>query len=468
MHSMDDINKSAISRFPKGHLLVIGLTLLLTIALVVASGKNEAAIPAPTQPAETPLAEMIAPPTTEGVVTADITSQEAPPAATSVSKEIHEEEDVATVNFTIISETVRNGDSLSAIFHRAGLNDAKLYEVIHSGKEAARLAKIYPGESFEFRIDKASGQLVELTHQINQLESGKAVLREGKYQYSQITLEPEVLYSFAQGQINDSLFLSALGAGLSEKLTMELAEIFAWDIDFILDIREGDHFAVVFEELYLNGERIGTGDIVAAAFTNQGKTHEAVRYEQEGATASYFSPDGRSLRKAFLRTPVDFARISSHFNLKRRHPVLHTIRAHKGTDYAAARGTPIRATGDGKVTFAGRKGGYGNVVILQHGQQYQTLYAHLDKFSKYARTGSRVSQGQIIGYVGSTGLATGPHLHYEFYVNGSVRNPVTVALPEAEPVAADEMAAFRQQTGHHLSRLANFMAASSSQVALAD
>lgn len=215
---------------------------------------------------------------------------------------------------------------------------------------------------------------------------------------------------------------------------MQLANIFAWDIDFALNLREGDQFSVIYEKLYINNQFIGPGKILAAKFINRGKSITAVRYKNPEGKVSYYTSGGDSMRKAFLRTPIDFARISSHFNLKRRHPVLNRIRAHKGVDYAARTGTPIKSAGDGKITYRGRKGGYGRVVIIQHGQKYSTLYAHMSKYRKGQSKGSRVKQGQVIGYVGKSGLASGPHLHYEFRVNGVHRNPLTVTLPNANPI----------------------------------
>ena len=233
---------------------------------------------------------------------------------------------------------------------------------------------------------------------------------------------------------------------MEDSLVMELATIFGWDIDFALDIRTNDHFKVLYEEQFLQGEKLGNGPILAAEFTNQGTTFRAVRYVDDDGKGNYFTPDGKSMRKAFLRTPVELARISSHFNLRRKHPILNKIRAHKGTDYAAPRGTPIKATGDGRVVWVGTKGGYGRTVIIQHGQSYKTLYAHMNKYGRGIGSGKRVRQGQIIGYVGTSGLATGPHLHYEFHHNGVVRNPVSVRLPKAESIPKAELAAFKQQT----------------------
>jgi murein DD-endopeptidase MepM/ murein hydrolase activator NlpD len=215
---------------------------------------------------------------------------------------------------------------------------------------------------------------------------------------------------------------------------MNLAGIFAWDIDFVLDIRTGDTFSIIVEELWRDGKRVAEGDILAAEFVNQGEQFRAIMYRSPDGTVSYFSPEGKNMRKAFLRAPLSFSRISSNFNPNRRHPVLNTIRAHKGVDYAAPSGTPIKAAGDGKVIFRGVKGGYGNTIILQHGGNITTLYAHMQRFNRAARNGMRVRQGTIIGYVGQSGLATGPHLHYEYRKNGVHMNPRTVKLPDAAPI----------------------------------
>ena len=227
---------------------------------------------------------------------------------------------------------------------------------------------------------------------------------------------------------------------------MELANIFGYDIDFAREIRKGDHFELVYEEKQVDGEKVGTGEILAARFTNRGKEYQAVRYTNKQGITSYYLPNGQSMRKAFIRTPVDFARISSRFSMGRKHPILNKIRAHKGVDYAAPRGTPIKAAGAGKVILAGRKGGYGNTVIIQHGGTYRTLYAHMNGFARGVRNGVAVKQGQVIGYIGTTGLSTGPHLHYEFLVNGVHRDPLSIKLPMADPIAANEKQRFLQQT----------------------
>jgi murein DD-endopeptidase MepM/ murein hydrolase activator NlpD len=246
----------------------------------------------------------------------------------------------------------------------------------------------------------------------------------------------------AYGVIYSSLFESATQAGLSDKLIMNVAGIFAWDVDFVLDIRSGDNYYIQYEEIWQDGEFVIDGEIVAAEFNNNGRSIQAIRFKDKHGRTDYFTPEGDSVRKAFLRNPVDFTRISSNFNPRRRHPILNTIRAHRGVDYAAPRGTPIKASGDGKVIFRGTKAGYGKAVILQHGGNITTLYAHMSGFAAKSRIGSRVRQGQTIGYVGATGLATANHLHYEYRLNGVHRNPRTVALPDAEPIAEEYREAF--------------------------
>lgn len=347
---------------------------------------------------------------------------------------------------------VKPGENLSRIFKRLKLSATELHNFIGSQKEAKALTNLKPGDYIEFDID-ADNKLQTLRYRPNQLEAHLFTRTETGYDLEKDLLAPETKLIYRSADIKTSLFMAANQSGMDDNITMALADIFGWDIDFALDIRAGDNFKVLYEEQYLAGEKLTNGNIMAAEFTNRDKTYQAVRYTNQDGVSQYFTPDGQSMRKEFLRSPVDFARISSHFNLKRKHPVLNTIRAHKGTDYAAPTGTPIRAVGDGRVTFAGRNGGYGNVVKIQHGQTYQTRYAHLSKFHKGVKANSLIKQGQIIGYVGSTGLATGPHLHFEFYVNGSVRNPLTVKLPKAKSVPETDKQRFAQQTQPLLGQL---------------
>ncbi|SMF59310.1 Membrane proteins related to metalloendopeptidases [Alteromonadaceae bacterium Bs31] len=351
----------------------------------------------------------------------------------------------------IHTEKVRAGDNLSLIFKRAGLTDRDMMALLNA-ENGKKLASLYPGHSLNFKLSE-SGELEQLEYVKDRLNSISFTLIDGHYQYQSTQRKPEVQLAMRAATIEDSLFAAGKEAHLDDRLVMELAGIFGWDIDFVLDIRGGDSFKVLFEESFLDGDKIGNGNILAAEFTNRGKTFRAVRYEDSNGHVQYYTPSGDTMRKEFLRSPIDFARVSSHFNLRRKHPVLNTIRAHKGTDYAASHGTPIKAAGDGKVSYAGKKGGYGNVVIIQHGQTYKTLYAHISKFRKGIRKGARVKQGQTIAYVGSTGLATGPHLHYEFYVNGAVRNPLTVKLPKAQAVPKDELQRFYRATQALLAEL---------------
>jgi len=347
---------------------------------------------------------------------------------------------------------IQSGDNLSILFRRAGLSDRDIYELTNKVPEAKDLKRIRPGQEMAFLVD--GGKLQGLKYSINQLDSIE-FSRSGEKSFTseKISLKPTARLTYHQASITSSLYMAGKRAGIPNSLTMDLANIFGWDIDFALDIQEGDSFKVMYEELYLDQKMIGTGKILAAEFTNSGKTYKAVRYTDKEGNTNYYTPEGKGMHKAFLRTPIEFARISSPFSLSRKHPVLHIIRAHKGTDYAAARGTPIRATGNGKIEFAGRKGGYGNCVMIQHGQGIETLYGHMNAFAKGIKVGTKVSQGDVIGYVGSTGLASGPHLHYEFHIYGQVRNPVTVPLPKSVGIEKAEMALFTATTTPLLAKL---------------
>lgn len=343
------------------------------------------------------------------------------------------------------SYEIKKGQNLSVIFKKAGIEYGELLKILNGEDEARDLGRIYAGEVIKFGKD-ADGSLGKIELERDGLESLIIEKTPEGYSGKTIVYEPEIRHKFAQGTIDRSLAHTGRKAGLANKTVLDLASIFAWDIDFAKNIQKGDQFQIVYEELYRNGKKVGVGDVLSAKFVNKGRTYEAVLYTDAEGSSDYFTPEGKSLRKAFLRSPVDFARISSHFNLKRRHPVLHTIRAHKGTDYAAGYGTPIRASGDGKVIRASVYGGYGNVVIIQHGGQTTTLYAHMQKFAQGIYSGKRVKQGDVIGYVGSSGLATGPHLHYEFRIKGQPQDPVNVELADADPVNASEMSRFKLQT----------------------
>lgn len=443
--------QEATPRFPKGHLITAGaLCALLPLLFVVIPTEDAAATRHTTYELPLDLSE---------------TSPAEPEVTDSTSATVAIAEPAPVPERNWHEFTIKNGDNLSLLFQRAGLSDRDMYEVIANKDAKDSLRRIYPGQTLAFKMD-ADGKLAALRYDTSRLSHQLFTKTDTGFDAQQIDRTPDIITAFRHAEISSSLFLAGQQAGMEPALIMELANIFGWDVDFALDIREGDSFSLVYEERFLDGEKLDNGNILAAEFVNQGKKFRAVRYENEAGVAHYFTPTGDSMRKEFLRTPVDFARISSHFNLRRKHPVLHSIRAHKGTDYAASTGTPIRATGDGKVIHAGRKGGYGNTVIIQHGQTYRTLYAHMSKYARGVKSGSRVKQGQIIGYVGSTGLATGPHLHYEFYVNGAVRNPVTVPLPKANAIAKSEMGRFLAQTTTALAALENYQ--KTTQLALAD
>lgn len=327
---------------------------------------------------------------------------------------------------------IKSGHSLSNIFKKHSLSHQDLYRIMQKGKTAKILRNLQPGRILEIESN-TQGELYSLSYQINRLQSINVLRANDDFDIEIINKPVEKRTNFSEGLIQSSLFEAGKQAGLSDALVMDMAGIFGWDIDFALDIRQGDKFSILYEEQFIEGKRYQTGTVLAAEFTNKGKTFKAIRFTDNSGRTNYYTPSGLSMRKTFLRSPVDFRRISSRFG-KRKHPVLNRMRLHKGVDYAARRGTPIQSSGDGKVIFKGRKGGYGRVVIVQHGSRYKTLYAHMNGFKRGIRVGKYVKQGQTIGFVGSSGRATGPHLHYEFRVNGSHRNPLTVKLPNAAPI----------------------------------
>lgn len=336
------------------------------------------------------------------------------------------------------SVDIMPGDSLSRVLTSRGVSAQDIYKVSLADEKYSTLLKMRPGQTIRFTTETTSGELTKLVLELNRLDSVAFDRHENQFQRKEFSLTPEVVQTYKEAEINNSLFVDGLRSGIDQALLIELANIFAWDIDFALDIRKGDSLSVLYEEKLLDGEKIGYGNIVAAQFINNGRTYKAIRYETDKG-ASYYTPDGLAMRKAFIRTPVDFTRISSKFNPNRLHPIFKTSRPHRGVDYAAASGTPVKAAGDGKVSFAGKQNGYGNVVIIDHGRGYQTLYAHLKGFANGTHRGARVQQGKTIAYVGQTGWATGPHLHYEFRINGTHKDPVTVKLPNDDPMPKNDL-----------------------------
>ena len=336
---------------------------------------------------------------------------------------------------------LKSGDNLSRVFTRHSLSAADALAIASSAPK--RVLNLQPGQIIKWQSSESNNvtrMRIETSPLIAHVFERTI---KGDYDYQLDEKVADRRPKFAHATIKSSLFLDGAKQDIPQSTLIELAGLFGWDIDFALDIRPDDEFSLIYEELFLDGERIGFGNILIAQFINRGREITAIRYEDGKGDAQYYDPSGHSMRKEFLRNPIDFARISSRFNLKRKHPVLNKFRAHRGTDYAARTGTPIKSTGDGKVIFAGRKGGFGNCVIVQHGSRYQTLYAHLSKFNRSARKGRRVKQGQVIGYVGSTGLATGPHLHFEFRVDGVHRDSLRIKLPKSRSIAKNQKSAYQ-------------------------
>ena len=383
-------------------------------------------------------------------IPADNTSDAStPPDATTVQVAEASPPPAAPVKWDTV--TVSRGDNLSLIFDRMGLSPAVLYQVLHTDGDTKALKHLVPGQQLHFHID---GQGLATLKFDKNLVTTLLVQRDGDSFNSELVTTPlSTRVKEASATINDSLFLAGQEAGMSDNLIMQMVAIYGWDIDFVQDIRSGDHFKLIYQEQYKGSVKVKDGPILAAEFVNRGKVFRAVRYTSPAGHTDYYSETGASMRKAFLRTPLKFTRISSRFSLHRRHPILNTIRAHKGVDYAAPTGTPIKATGDGVVAFLGRKGGYGRVIVLKHGGRYSTLYGHMSAYARHLRTGDRVKQGQVIGYVGMSGLATGPHLHYEFRVNGVHRNPLTVKLPKAQSIPKQYLADFKLKTTTLLAEL---------------
>lgn len=337
-------------------------------------------------------------------------------------------------------EKIQRGDTVASLLARLSIADPAAVNFLRTTNEARLLRQLVPGRSIQARTTQ-DGQLVALRYLI----SGTQLLVErdgGGFRVSEQPALVEQRVLMKSGEIRSSLFAATDGADLPDSVAIQIADIFASDIDFHRDLRKGDRFTVVYEAGYSNGDPVKVGRVLAAEFVNQGRTYRAVYYRASEKSGGYYAPDGKSLRKAFLRSPLEFSRISSGFSNSRYHPVLKEWRAHRGIDYAAPTGTRIRSTGDGVVEFAGRQGGYGNLVVLRHQGAYSTAYGHLSAFAKGLRRGQRVAQGEIIGYVGQTGLATGPHLHYEFRMGGVQRDPLRVALPAAEPISPRQAPAF--------------------------
>jgi murein DD-endopeptidase MepM/ murein hydrolase activator NlpD len=348
-------------------------------------------------------------------------------------------------------EKVLPGETLGALLNRLGVSEqdtalllsqsaAQIGRSLRSGQRVqANVSE--EGELLELRLTGADGTLKQISRQSDGF----------KLDQPQDVLESRVI--MRSGRIESSLFGATDAANLPDSVAVEMADIFGTKLDFRSDLRKGDTFSVIYQIDYRNGEPTGTGKILSAEYVNDGKPYRAVLYRTSSGQEEYYSPNGESLKKGFLRSPLEFSRITSGFSSSRLHPLLGFYRAHTGTDFGAPTGTRVKATGDATVAFAGRKGGYGNIVILRHSSGIETYYAHLNGFAKGIRPGRPVSQGEIIGYVGMTGTATGPHLHYEVRISGIPRNPVTVKLPGSPPLPLAQRARFKEQTAAWAQRL---------------
>ncbi len=370
-------------------------------------------------------------------------------ADTAFAADLLETEDGSTSirDWTVVE--VRSGQTLERIFRDLGLSARLLHGVVNASDETRQLARIRPGDEFAFDIDEETGfralraEFDEESWLFVERDEEGIVARTEPRELERRMVE-------TQGTISTSLYRAAQQAELSDNLTMRLANIFGWDIDFALEIRAGDRFTLIYEQIWRDGQYLRDGPILAARFVNQGETFEAVRFDA-GDGPDYFAPDGRPMRQAFLRAPLNFSRVTSNFNPRRFHPITRQVRPHNGTDYGAPTGTPVWASGDGRVTRSAYNNRNGHYIFVRHGNNIETRYLHLSR--RLVNVGDRVRQGQTIGRVGATGMATGPHLHYEFLLNGAHRNPRTVDLPPADPLPDDLMDQFQAAGKPLLARL---------------
>ncbi|KAA3641020.1 MAG: peptidase M23 [Proteobacteria bacterium] len=359
---------------------------------------------------------------------------------------------IGTEQLKSVQRVVKKGETLSGIFTDLGLSQGLLLKIAHFNEDSRLLTKVMPGNALDFKLTH-DGELAHLSYQVSEFKTLLIHYDMGQVSTEIVTQEQQVHLVSTHGVIEHSVFTAGKKAGLSDKMIMDLANIFSWDIDFVLEIRAGDQFSLIYEKVYKEGEFFTDGRILAASFTNQDRHFEAVLYDAGDSEPQYYAPNGRSMKKAFLRAPLNFSYISSSFNPKRLHPVTKRVKAHRGIDYSAPTGTPVYAAGAGKVIRSAYNKYNGHHVFIQHPNGIITKYLHFSKRS--VKQGQRVKQKQTIGYVGATGLATGPHLHYEFIYNGVHRNPRTVDLPKAEPLPANKMADFHNYARPILGQLHN-------------
>lgn len=350
------------------------------------------------------------------------------------------------------NDRVQRGDTVAALLSRLNVTDVAAVNYLVGTAEAASFRTLAVGKEAQAETN-THGELISLRYLDNNDAQILVSKQNGAFQTETVTAQLEKRLFVRTGEIKTSLYAATDAAGMPESAANQLTELFGGDIDFHHDVKLGDKFTVVYEMDYNNGALVNTGHIQAAEFVNQGHSYRAVYFSKDGKTGGYYTPEGKNVEKAFLRSPIEYSRVSSGFSGSRMHPVLNKIRAHKGVDFAAPVGTPIKATADGVVAFAGRENGYGNVIKMEHQNRYSTVFGHLSRFATGLRSGQRVKQGDIIGYVGMTGLTSGPHLHYEFKIDGQQRNPMSVALPSAQPISGTYKTAFRSVATDFVARL---------------
>lgn len=361
-----------------------------------------------------------------------------------LDKELNKEKNNYTDRKYSDTYTINEGDTIKGILRKSQIDPIDINQFVYKTKEANKFFDLKVGQEVTVERDQ-DNKLIRLfvnNGTVSLLQAKKQ--SNGDFEVSSKEKDYKIVRRYVAGKINSSLSQSAKKVGLSSIQVNQLTNIFTWDIDFKYDIKQGDTFSAVFEQRVVDDKVVGTGDIIGAEFVVSGKKFTAYLHEKNGVK-KYYAEDGSSLQKAFLRNPIDFARVSSTFNNTRLHPIFKKIKAHMGTDYAASPGTPIKTTGEGTVEFVGKQNGYGNVVIVDHGRGYSTLYAHMKGFKQGIKQGMKVAQGDVLGYVGSTGYATGPHLHYEFKINGIAQNSLTVDLPTAQPLGKTEIASFKKE-----------------------
>lgn len=350
-------------------------------------------------------------------------------------------------------DVVRSKDTLEKLFARMGVRDADAIKFLMLSPDSRAInTQLIPGRTIELKTNQ-EGRLLHLEYELPENQTLIAELTPSGYQVETKSLALDKHEVYKSAHIRSSLFGATDDAGIPDQVALKIADIFSSQIDFNEDLRAGDKFNVVYEAFYNAGERVKIGDVLAVEFINNGKKYQAIHFGKAGSKYAYYTPEGKSLHKSFLRSPLEFTRVSSSFSRGRFHPVLHRVRAHKGVDLAARMGTRIKASGDGVVAFRGRKGGYGNVIILKHRNGIKTLYGHLSRFAKGLHKGQKVEQGEIIGFVGKSGLATGPHLHYEFLLNGQHRDPMKVELPTSVPLEAKYRKEFDSQAIDYLAKI---------------